>query len=566
MSAEQLRRHLAGKPRLAELAALLTPDGENGLPLDERVRLAAHLRTESPEAGLLLDRHLFEENASMRQGLEQMRGHLEEAKQLVEQVLSPPYFPAVLLGLEETQRGPAALVVCGTQRRAVCLGPEIDMARMRPGDEVLLNEKLNLVVAHSPYRMMTTGETATFERSLPDGRIVLRSRDEEVLAFVSASLDGAALRKGDYVRFDRAACLALERVERSAGEEYCLEDRPRETFADVGGLDDEIELLQRAIRMRRFHSGQAALYGLPMLKSILLYGPPGTGKTLMARALANWLAELSGTQRSFFMAVKPSGLGSMWYSQTEANIRSIFAAARAAGSRSPDIPLVMFWDEVDSIAAQRGESPFRVHNDVTNAFLAELDGMEALGNVLVVAATNRLEDLDVGATRASRLGDLKLKIPRPRRTSASEIFQRHLEAGIPYAGHGSPIQRRASIIEGAVSALYAPNGDNRVATLTFRDGKTRTVLARDLISGAEIARIARSAKERACVRHIECGEEGLCLEDLLAGVEEFCESAAALLTPANCRRHLEDLPQDIDVVKVERERRVARAPARFRAA
>ena len=245
----------------------------------------------------------------------------------------------------------------------------------------------------------------------------------------------------------------------------------------------------------------------------------------------------------------------MWYSQSEANYREAFRVARDAGERDPDVPVVMFFDEVDAIGGARGDSTGRVDDRVLTAFLAELDGLESRGNVLVVCATNRRDSLDPALLRpGGRLGDIILEVPRPNRRAAREIFARHLPAGIPLAGHDGNSRyedARYDLIDSALARIYAPNGHGELATLTMRDGKRRSVMPNDLVSGAVIANIARRAIERACMREVDGGASGVMLTDVLGAVAAECETAARALTPANCRRFLEGLPQDVDVVRVE---------------
>jgi SpoVK/Ycf46/Vps4 family AAA+-type ATPase len=284
----------------------------------------------------------------------------------------------------------------------------------------------------------------------------------------------------------------------------------------------------------------------------------------MARALANWLAQLSRSRRARFINVKPASLHSMWYGQTEANYREVFRVARDAGAQEPEVPVVLFFDEIDAIGAARGASIHRIDDRVLNAFMAELNGLEDRGNVLVVAATNRLDTLDPALARPGRLGDLMLRIPRPGRSAARDIFRKHLHPHIPYATNGhDPAAARDLLIEAALSRIFSPNGDGELATLTFRDGKRRPVRAQDLINGAEIAKIAQTATERACLREAENGPGGVGLEDVLSGVADFFETATQGLTPGNCRNHLEDLPQDMDVMRVDRVERKVRQPHRY---
>jgi SpoVK/Ycf46/Vps4 family AAA+-type ATPase len=264
------------------------------------------------------------------------------------------------------------------------------------------------------------------------------------------------------------------------------------------------------------------------------------------------------------MHVKPGALHSVWYSQSEANYREAFRVAREAGEKQPDVPVVMFFDEVDAIGHARGDGHSRIDDRVLTSFMTELDGLEARGNVLVVAATNRREAVDPALLRPGRLGDLVLEIPRPNRAAAAAIFEKHLPADIPYAdgasGRESP---RRDVIDAAISRLYAPNGEGDVASLMFRDGTRRAIHARDVISGAGIAKIARVAIERACLREVELGESGVRGVDLIDAVADEIECAVRALTPANCHAFISGLPQDLAVVRVEPVVRRVPRPHRF---
>jgi len=250
----------------------------------------------------------------------------------------------------------------------------------------------------------------------------------------------------------------------------------------------------------------------------------------------------------------------MWYGQSEANYREAFRVAREAGDQEPEVPVVMFFDEVDSIGASRTNSAWRVDDRVLTSFMTELDGLSSRGNVLVVAASNRRDAIDPALLRPGRLGDLVLEVPRPNMHAGREIFRKHLQAEIPYSidGFDSSAARR-EIIESAVSRIYSPNSESELLLITFRDGKRHTVRARDLISGASIAKIAITAKEKACAEEVETGHQGIRLNHVFSAIDAELETVAHTLTPGNCRLHLADLPQDVDVVRVEQvQRKVAR--------
>lgn len=500
------------------------------------------------------NRRLLKAFAMLEQNHRKLQAKLEET-------LSPPWFTATYLGRADSGDSRRVVVHDGQSRRVVACVEEVDAASLRTGDQVFLSENRNLLIAKSPLDLNESGETGEFKRRAGRDRIILQSRDEEVIVQASATLMVGTLNIGDLIRWDRRLWMALENLGRATGTESFLEDTPVETFAGIGGLDDQIASLQRSILLHRESSGLARKYNLSRLGGLVMAGKPGNGKTMMARALANWLAELSPSKRARFMNIKPAGLHSMWYGKSEEQYREAFATARRYGDQDPTIPVVMFFDEIDACGTTRGSSLGQVNDRVLSAFLAELDGLSRRGNILVVGATNRIDALDPALLRPGRLGDCILQIPRPGRQAAREILGRHLPPTVPFApgaregAVGREGSERETVIEAALSHLYAGNEAQRLATLHFRNGESRPVHARDLVSGASIAKIVRVASERACQRELEGGGSGLRHEDFWAAIDDEMEQAAGVLTPRNCRSYLEDLPQDVDVVRVERNKR-----------
>ncbi len=529
-----------------------------------KIELLRTLRGRSPAAATMADEYLLTDLERLRQGLESAQANSREARLLLEQLTAPPWHVGVYLGLRQVAgNDSAALVATGPGRRVVHFADGLDAAEFGVGDEVLLSTEQHLIVARSSDGAISSGETATFDRTVDGRRIVIRAQGDEFVVTATDALLSASPRAGDLVRWDRNLWLAFEPVPRSVGASLFLDETPDDSFESVGGLDTQIAELQRTIRMHYAHGDVVRKYGLRRRTAVLLTGPPGTGKTLLARALANWLASLSASGRSRFMNIKPGSLHSMWYSQSEANYREAFRAAREAGEREPDVPVVLFFDEIDAIGGARGDALTRVDDRVLTAFLTELDGIESRGNVLVVCATNRRDALDPALLRpGGRLGDIVLEVPRPDRRAAREIFLRHIPREIPLA-RTEPSAQRETLIDSAVARIYGPNGRGELASLTFRDGKRRAVTAADLVSGAVIANISRRAIERACLRDVETAVAGLRLTDLLDAVDTEFDVAVRGLTAFNCRRLIEGLPQDVDVVRVERPSRPSRPVYRY---
>lgn len=524
--------------------------------IEERAKLLAAART-SGAASEKLDQYLLAEIARQRKGLDQVGAEQKKLAALLEQMTKPPLFPAEF-------EGPAAgafmvRLPSGGRRVVQCL-EEIRHEPLHPGDEVLLNPEQNCIVAVSGLRTKRGGEIGFFDRHLDESRIVVRHRDEELALEVAGPLRAVReeLAAGDLVRIDRIQMLAFEKMARSSGDRFFERQAPKATFASIGGLDAQIEEMKRLISLRFFHADIALRYGIEASGAVLLEGPPGTGKTMLAGAMAHWVGELAGIDARFIV-VKPGELRSMWYGETERNFRELFRSARLAGERNADLPVVMFFDELDSIGATRGRSAGQLDDRIIQAFTVELDGVTGRGNVLVIGATNRRQALDPALTRAGRFGDKTIRVPRPGLHAAREILGKHLRAEYPYTGE------REEMIHATASRLYAPNGQPPLCKLILRDGTQREVKAPDLLSGASLAKIARCALESACDRHVLTGSMGLEMADLSYGIEQELESLSRLLTPLNARDYIEGLPDDMDVTRVERPKAQSiRAAQRYR--
>jgi len=564
------QRAPAEEAMLRSIFELLSAHGEGAPSEAEKKEMLQRFRQSSDRSAGALDEFLIRQFTRCQKGMAQAQAAQHELKEIVTKLTCLPWLPAIFLGFQELPAGKQAVVFQGNERRIVGLAPGVDAGKLRKGDCVLLSHERNAIMASASPDLLRCGDTAIFDRRLDDGRIIIKWRDEEMVVEAAEHLEEVPLKSGDTVRWDRNLLMAFEKIDRSRGEHFFLEDTPKQTFADIGGLDDQIAQLQRVIVLHRNHPETVSRYDLARVKAVLLVGPTGTGKTMMARALANWLATLSPVSRSRFIHIKPGAMNSVWYGQSEANWRDVFRSARDAAAEDGDIPVVMYIDEVDSIGFGRGiggaETAQRVDERVQNALMSELDGLESRGNILVVAATNRPEVLDPALMRPGRLGDRIIQVPRPNRNGARAIFAKYLKPHIPCAsnGHGDDGDAsRWAIIDAAISRAYSPNGDGALATVTFRDGKQRTVHAGDLINGSLIAGIVQLATEKACLRDIETKQVGVSLEDVLTAMSEELESAARILTPWNCHKHLAGLPQDMPVASVEPVVRKVSRPHRF---
>ena len=535
--------------------------GESGLPFDERLMMLTQLRAASNEIATATDRYLMERILRQQEAISSVQDEHAKLRSLIDSLTAPPLHTATLLAKVDSPGVRGVLVHAGeNERRVVQLGEGLEANDLSVGDEVFLSHERNFVVARSCSLGHVAGEIATYSRTLADGRLVLRSRDEEVIVLPNKSLQGAVLKQGDGVRFSRSAGIAFEKVEQARGESYFLEATPTDTFRDIGGLDREIEQIKQMITLHKLHPEKARQYRLRPKRSILLTGRPGNGKTKLARATCNWVAGMSKSGKARFVGIKPGELSSMWHGASESAYRRLFAAAREASLEDPDIPVIIFIDEVDSIGSVRGEGINKIDDKIQACVISELDGLIDRGSVLVMSATNRADSLDPAMIRAGRLGDLILEIPPPNRKGAHAVLNCYLPEDIPYASsHSGQASAREELLQLAVGQLFAENGDTELAHLTLRDGKRRLIRAADLLNGASLQSIALSALERAVLRDDEGGPAGVSAADISAAISDYLVAAAKPLTPRNARNYIQDLPQDVDVTSVDLvERRVKR--------
>jgi proteasome-associated ATPase len=469
------------------------------------------------------------QNEKLVHTLQEAKQQIELLKEEVDKLCAPPNTYGVFI--RANKDGTAELNVDGKAMR-VNVHPNLDPFQLEEGQLCVLNEAFNVV---EPSGFTSRGEIGTIVELLPDNRaIVLGHTDDERVVTISAPLARESLKAGDAILFDSRTQYAFEKMPKSAVEEVALEEIPDVTYERIGGLDEQVEILRDAIELPYMYPEVFSEHKLTPPKGILLYGPPGCGKTLIAKAVANSLAKSiekrTGRETAaYFLNVKGPELLNKYVGETEHKIREVFKRAREKARE--DVPVVIFFDEMDSLFRMRGSGiSSDMEATVVAQFLSEIDGVESLKNVIVIGASNRQDLIDPAVLRPGRL-DLKVKVNRPDRDAAHDIFTKYLTGDLPFHPE---LERRygsdtAKIVDGLIAetieGMYSTSDENKFLEVTYAKGEREIFFFKDFASGAMIENIVARAKKKAVKRLIADGERGIKLADLHDAVrEEFKEN------------------------------------------
>jgi proteasome-associated ATPase len=526
--------------RLTEYEAQVDQLQEAIKGLEEEVVVLRRRLQDAPKRVRTLEERLLETKGQLAQAVSQneklsatlreAREHIAALREEVEKLTMPPSAYGTYLGTNDDNT--VDIFTAGRKMR-VAVHPELETKELRRGQEVVLNESLNVVLARNSD---LAGEIVTFKELLPDGTraMVVGRADEERVCELADELLHEKLRAGDYLLMEGRSGLLLEKLPRPEVEELVLEEVPDVSYDDVGGLDDQIEMIKDAVELPYLYGDLFKEHELQPPKGILLYGPPGCGKTLIAKAVANSLAkrvaEKTGNTkaRSYFLNIKGPELLNKYVGETERQIRLIFQRAREKSEEG--YPVIVFFDEMDSLFRTRGTGiSSDIESTIVPQLLAEIDGVEALKNVIVIGASNREDLIDPAILRPGRL-DVKIKIERPDVDSAKQIFTQYLTTNLPLAEHelanagANPEGAVRAMIDVAVDAMYSVGDENKFLEVTYQNGDKETLFFKDFSSGAMIENIVRRAKKLSIKRTIAGGERGICTDDLLDSIkQEFRE-------------------------------------------
>ena len=524
--------------------------------LEEEVALLRRKLTESPRQTRVLEQRLAESasrlsqlsarNEKLQETLREARTQLVALREEVERLAQPPSGYGVFLS-----RFPDETVDVFTsgRRMRVAVSPAVETGELRAGQTVRLNEALTVVEAGDferigevcALREVLSGPT---EDGLAGRALISGNTDEERVVWLAAPLtletgdpDFVPLKPGDSLLVDTKAGYAYERVPKAEVEDLVLEEVPDVSYEDIGGLFRQIEMIRDAVELPFLHSELFREYELRPPKGVLLYGPPGCGKTLIAKAVANSLAKKIAAMRgdnpdearSFFLNIKGPELLNKFVGETERHIRLIFQRAREKASEGT--PVIVFFDEMDSIFRTRGSGVSSdVETTIVPQLLAEIDGVEGLENVIVIGASNREDMIDPAILRPGRL-DVKIKVERPDAEAAKDIFSKYLTDTLPihvddvaeFAG-----SRKATVdamIQRVVERMYDESEENRFLEVTYANGDKETLYFKDFNSGAMIQNIVDRSKKSAIKSVLETSQPGLRVQHLLdAIVDEFAEN------------------------------------------
>ncbi len=463
----------------------------------------------------------------LRRRVEEMEELQDQARNAVEKLseaVDKLRAPALRLGTLLQKLPESRALVCVNGTDYVCnLDPAIPEVSLETGTRVLLNEAFAVT---DSFGFDKNGPVVKVVELISDGRLRVGNESgiSDLVVIRSSLLAKDKLKAGLELRLDPNQRVAVEVIGTAKRLDRTLTRVEPILWKDIGGQHEAVQGIRDSIEMPFLHAKLFKRFNHPVPKGFLLYGPPGCGKTLLGKATAHNLRlqirEKTGEDHpEFFLSVKGPEVLNMWLGESERQVRDLFAQCREKAVEGH--LAFLFIDEAESILGTRhaGRVGSNILSTLVPMFCTEMDGLEVLQNVVIIIASNRADLIDPAILRPGRI-DRKIRVRRPNKEAAREIYRIYLKEELPLA---EPCE---ALVEAVVEAHYANSDENRFLDVSYRSGRHDYLYRGDLASGAIIAAIVERAKEYAIKRSIEMGEESpLSRKDLLdALMKEYREN------------------------------------------
>ncbi|MDB6175755.1 MAG: spoVK [Chthoniobacteraceae bacterium] len=483
--------------------------------------------------GEMLRRELLDlrmEVAEQEEMIIEARQAIEKMDQIIKKLSSPANRIGTFLSAANLET--AQIVVAGSDYFCNC-DPRVEMRSLRRGTRVLVNEAY-VIVGDLGYDR--TGPVTKVSELLGPDRLRVGTEHgvQSLVLHRSDALMDAKLKAGDEVRVDSNFKVAVEVLAQPHSDEYFLDSVPELPWEKVGGQQEALHAIRDAIELPLLRPDLFRRFDHQTPKGFLLHGPPGCGKTLIGKAtaynLTHQLQKQTGQEmREYFMHIKGPEILNMWVGESERMVREIFSTARE--KRKEGYLPFLFIDEAESIlGTRRATRHSSILSTLVPMFCTEMDGIESLNQVVIILASNRADLIDPAVLRPGRI-DRKIKVNRPNREGAREIFRIYLTPNLPYdpalvREKGTAAEAADALVEKMIDLSFSHRPENRFLSITLRSGKREILYRSDLISGAIISSIVERAKGLAIKRAIAGNEdEGISESDLRLSFEaEYSEN------------------------------------------
>ena len=496
--------------------------------LDLLDRTIASLPIGDPIRKALL--HTRAQVAEQEETINEARQTIEKMDEVIKKVTSPANRIGIFLGSHNKE---TVQIVVGGSDYYCNVDPRINIGKLKKGTRVLVNEAY-VVVGELGYDL--AGPVAKITEVIGADRLRV-GQDNGMQSLVlqrSSELLKETLKAGDEVRVDSNYRMAMELMKRPKSEDHYLDEVPELPWEKVGGQQEALQAIKDAIELPLLHADLFAKFNHTTPKGFLLYGPPGCGKTLIGKAtaynLTAKLKEQSGEEmKEYFMHIKGPEILNMWVGESERMVREIFATARE--KRKEGFLPFLFIDEAESILGTRRASRFsNILSTLVPMFCTEMDGIDSLNDVVIILASNRADLIDPAIIRPGRI-DRKIKVNRPTKEGAREIYKIYLAEDLPYdpalvKAAGSVHAAVEQLVDGLIEQQFSHRDENKFLEVTLRSGRKEVLYRGDLISGAIISSVVERAKGLAIKRAIATTqEEGISASDLTLSLNaEYSEN------------------------------------------